>query len=440
MILLRDLAYMIGAAATAPIWLSYLLRTGKHRTDWAGRFGAVEARPDGRPTVLIHAVSVGEVNATRKLVELLGSRHGDRLRVVVSTTTNTGFARARELYGDRLEVVRYPLDLGPAVRRFLKRVRPDVAALMELEVWPNFAAICRRRGVGLLVINGRLSAGSYRGYRRFRPLIRGMFAGLSAAGMQDEAYAERIIDLGAASERVSVTGTMKWDTAERVDDVRGSAELARAMGIDGGRPLVVCGSTGPGEEAMLAEALRGVKDAEGRGVQVMFAPRKPERFEEAARAVEGAWGSVVRRTARGDGAGAGVDVEGEGGGAFLLDTLGELRKAYALADVVIVGRTFIDLGGSDMIEPAALGKPVIVGPDVSNFEETARRLVEGGGLVQVDGAASACREVGRLLADVAAGRRLGEAARAVIAANQGATARHADLIESALATVRADWR
>lgn len=413
---IRDCCYAVAGIVTAPVWGYRLLSTGKWRTDWSGRFGHASVDPAGKrlKTLLIHAVSVGEVNAIRSLVEQLRERHGDSLRIVIAVTTDTGFARATAAFGADHPVVRYPLDFGASVRRFLDAVRPDAVALVELEVWPTFVEECEKRGAPVFVINGRLSERSYRRYSMVRKLVQPTFARLAHAAAQDDAYAERFVGLGTPADRVTVIGTMKWDTAVLADDVPGSDELRRAMGIDPERPLIVCGSTGPGEERMLIDALGG-GDA-----QLLIAPRKPERFDEAAAAM----GDPVRRSLHPDGA-----ERAASGDVFLLDTLGELGRAYALADVVVVGRTFAAMGGSDMIEPIALGKPTIVGPHTDNFASQMAVLLEGDGVIQVAGIDNVGSAIGALMRSDA-GRALVERGRSVIRQQQGATGRHADLIAS----------
>ncbi len=419
---IRDIAYGMGALVSSPVWGWRLWRTGKWRTDWRGRLGHTAIRPQATPTLLIHAVSVGEVNAIRQLVARLEQRHGQGLRLVISVTTDTGTARARELFEPRHAVVRYPLDFTRCVRRFLDRVRPDAVALVELEVWPTFVEECGRRRIPVVVINGRLSDRSHRRYRRVRPLIRGTFSRIHAAAAQDEPYARRFADLGVRPDRVVVTGTMKWDTAVIRDDVPGSEDLADAMGIDRRKPLVVCGSTGPLEEAMILSAL------EDHDLQLMIAPRKPERFDEVA----GIMGNPVRRTQRPDAARhPPMDQR-----LFLLDTLGELGKAYALADVVVVGRTFVPQGGSDMMEPIALGKATIVGPHVDNFQSTVEALRVGQGIVQVDNVESLRAAVLDLIRDRVKREHLADRGRRVIRQQQGATDRHVELIESLLGAVK----
>ncbi|MEX2387681.1 MAG: glycosyltransferase N-terminal domain-containing protein, partial [Phycisphaeraceae bacterium] len=364
----HDIAYAAAALASAPVWGYRLWRTGKWRTDWTGRFGHGEpvTRNGQRRRLLIHAVSVGEVNAIRNLVDLLARDHADRVELVISTTTDTGHARACQLFADKHTVVRYPLDFTFAVRRFLDRVQPDAVALVELEIWPNFAAACQRRSIPLVVVNGRLSERSFARYRLLRPLVRAMFASLAAAAVQTPAYAERFVAMGAGPDAVHVLDTMKWDTARVADDVPGSDALAADMHIDRTRPLVVAGSTGPGEERLLIDAVRAHCPAD---TQLLLVPRKPERFNEVA-ALDP---NIIRRTE--------PRTPNPESRIFLLDTMGELRKAYALATVVVVGRSFAGLGGSDPIEPIALGKPTLIGPDHHNFADVVDVFEQAGGIV-----------------------------------------------------------
>lgn len=414
MALLTDAAYAFAAGVTMPIWLARLAATGKLRTDWPARFGRTQHWPrrPGRTRILLHAVSVGEVAAIRHLVAALEADPSCP-ELAISVTTDTGIARARALFGARHRVVRYPFDFGGAVRRFLRAIDPDAVALTELEVWPNFVSACRRRGIPVAVVNGRLSDRSFGRYRLARPFLRSTFKALSLAAVQSEPYAERFRAMGVHGERVRVEGTMKWDTAEIADSVAGADALAEAMGIDRSKPLVVAGSTAPGEEGAILAALPP-------GVQLLCAPRKPEWFDRAARALPG----CVRRRSGGGGGG------NASSGLFLLDSMGELRQAYALADVIVVGRTFgigRRYGGSDMMEPVALGKATIVGPDTANFADTTDRLLAARALVR-----SSAEELGArlsaLLADPNERSAMAARGRDVIRREQGASARTAELL------------
>jgi len=407
-----DLAYLAAATVTAPYWLWRLGRTGRLRTDWRGRMGHADPWPrTGRPRLLLHAVSVGEVNAIRQLVARLAAAP-ERPEIVIATTTDTGFARASEIYREH-RVVRYPLDLSWSVRRFFDAIRPDAVALVELEVWPAFTAECETRGIPVCVINGRLSERSFGRYARVLRLVRPSFRRLATVAAQDEAYAERFRAMGVAPHDVVVTGTMKWDTATPLDDatMRAAEKLRDAMGIDPARPLVVAGSTAPGEHELLHAA---VPD----GTQLLCAPRRPDNFEAAATSLPG-----CARRSRGD--------RGSATDRFLLDTIGELRAAYALADVVVVGRTFVPLGGSDMIESIALGRATIVGPHTRNFADTMKALAANNAIVvtDADGLSAALRS---LLDDSVRRARLAEDGAATIRANQGATDRNAELLLSLL--------
>ena len=270
-IALTDLCYAILAIATAPIWLARMIWTGKIRTDWSARLGRGASLParGTRPRVLIHAVSVGEVNAIRGLVERLAN---DRMQpeIVVSVTTDTGIARARTLFGERHAVVRTPFDFSFAVRRWLGRVRPDVLVLVELELWPNMTRLAKSRGIPVAVVNGRLSDRSIKRYRLIGGLVRGMFSRAELVLAQNKAYAERFAELG--SREVLVTGNMKWDSIAIRDTVPGVEKLADEMGLAKGAPVVVAGSTEPGEESLLRDALPD-------GVRLVIAPRKPEWWD-----------------------------------------------------------------------------------------------------------------------------------------------------------------
>ena len=416
-------------------------RTGKLHTDWAARMGEVRPAlppPGERPRVLVHAVSVGEVNAVRALVAALSGT----CEMVVSATTDTGTARAVQVFSPGIRVVRYPFDISSAVRSFLDAVRPDAVLLCELEVWPNFSEACVERGIPLAVVNGRLSARSFRGYYRGRALLGPMFRRLAAVGAQEEAYARRFAQMGVPADRITVTGTMKWDTAEISDHVEGADELARELGIDRSRPLVVAGSTAPDEHALLHAATP-------QGVQLLCAPRKPEWFDRAAQDIPGCVRRSQRRGAEGGGATRGGSPHSapselsadrarppSANDRFLLDSIGELRRAYALADIVVIGRSFGDLHGSDMMEPAALGRCIVTGPRTDDFAATADALRAGGGLVDAT-RESLAGTLAALASDPARRAALGHAARDVVRAQQGATQRTCAMARSVIGASRA---
>ena len=459
---LTDAAYCVAAIFTSPLWIWWLFRTGQQRTDWRARFGfgADVAQVRGAPAtnspsaivteskasqasstawdssqsgasknvtrgrILVHAVSMGEVNAARLLVERL-CQHCD---VVLSATTDTGFARALAVAPAGVSVVRYPLDMNMAVERFLNRVRPDLVALVELEAWPNFIRACGERGIPIAVVNGRISDRGFKRYKLARLFLKPLFKQFRFVSAQTQIYADRFVHMGVPTERVHVGGTMKWDAAHvapivaaaqlrAFEDAQQLAnDLARELGIDRTRPLVVAGSTAEGEEALLHACVPV-------GVQLLCAPRKPARFDAAAIDLPG----CVRRTHRPIGSGEGQ----RGSDRFLLDTMGELKKAYALATVVVVGRSFGDLHGSDMMEPVALGKATIIGPRYGDFADTAQKLLDAGGMLCVTREALP-RVLQELIVDAAARERMIDAALGVIRREQGATMRNEMLLRELL--------
>jgi 3-deoxy-D-manno-octulosonic-acid transferase len=401
----------------------------KYGDGWPQRFGQLPPRRDDRPSVWIHAVSVGEVNATRTLVAEIERSLPD-LALVITATTRTGYDTARRIYPDR-EVCFYPLDFPAAVRRTFDRLRPAIIVLMELEVWPNLLAEAGRRGVPVCIANGRMT--EERSMKRFRkPVIRSiarwMFSQLTWIAAQDEDYAARFRALGAPPERVHVVGSLKYDTAPIGDGVDGDHALAEAMGIHVERPLWVAGSTGPDEETVLLDVYKRLLARHAR-LQLVVVPRKPERFDEVAALIEQRGFACVRRTRRPDGrAAARIRDDDPSPRVFLGDTMGELRKFYSLADVVFVGRTLVPLGGSDMLEVAGLSKPIVVGPHTENFSEAMARLSAAGGVAEVRDGWELESQLDRWLGDPVATAAIGRKARDVVIENRGATQRTAVLI------------
>jgi 3-deoxy-D-manno-octulosonic-acid transferase len=432
-----DVAYGLGLGVSAPYWLVKPSARRKVLSALRNRMGNIgEARRDpAKPAVMIHAVSLGEINATVSLVKALQSAT-IAPHVIVSTTTETGLERARQLFGQmaNVSVIRYPLDFSKAVSRVLDVIKPDVVVLMELEVWPNFLRACGRREIPVVLINGRLTVSSYKRYRLIKPVAAGMFRRLTGICVQDENYAKRFIDLGANPGRVLITGTMKFDTAEVADRVAGDDELATAVGLfPGAEPIWVCGSTGPGEEEIILRAYRQLLAKHSR-LRLVIVPRKPERFDEVAAMIEGAKFVCVRRSRTFGPMQAPVRTPADAAvpPVVLGDTMGELRKFYSLADVAFVGRSLVNLGarqhGSDMIEPAALAKPVIVGPFTGNFAEVMNKLRGAEAVMEVVDEQTLRETVSVLLYSPEQSGAMGRRGQAVVVKEKGATLRHAEVV------------
>ena len=416
---LYTLVFAAGLVLMAPVFAVRALRHKKYLGSLGERFGAARVGGSDRPTLWFHAVSVGETLAVEPLVRAVVAALPD-WRVVLSTTTATGQRVAAERFPD-LEVLTFPLDLPFAVDRAIDRVGPSVVCLVETEIWPNFLAACRRRGVRVALVNGRLSDNSYRGYRRARGLLAPVLGDVDLFLMQSEADAERIRRLGARDERVEVAGNLKYDVDRealegRLAERRAAVEAAFALPDP--RPLVVAGSTAPGEEAMLVEALAVVRAAPGLdAARLLVAPRHPERFDEVARLVTARGLAVSRRSA---------PEASEDADVLLLDSIGELATVYAHADVVFVGGSLVPRGGHNIIEPALYARPILVGPHTENFRQIVSDFRAAEAVEQLEAGAGG-RELGaaicRLLGDAQAALRMGERAGAVLDENRGATAR-----------------
>lgn len=413
---IANIVYGLAAMAYLPVLGYQMAFQGKNRRGWGERFGRIGLMPTSRPRVWVHAVSLGEVNATTRLVEKLAERFPDH-EIVISSTTDTGYARACSLFGEQ-RVFRYPLDFSWVIRRVLDRVGADLIVLMELEVWHNLVRIAAGRGVRVAVANGRLTERSAKWLARLGPMARSMMSELAWVGTQDSTIAARFKSLGVSPDRVEVTGSMKWDTVTLSDAVDGAEALAAAIGLCDAPPLWVCGSTGPGEEEIILDAYRSLADA-GESVILAIVPRKPERFGQVARIIRQRSFECIRRMDRPDGTPPPKRVKA--GDVILGDTMGELRKFYALATVVFVGRSMVAMGGSDPMEAAAIGKPIVVGPHTKNFALPIASLAERNAACVVTSALELADAVRKYCCDAEASCRAGTAARDVVRQNQGAT-------------------
>jgi 3-deoxy-D-manno-octulosonic-acid transferase len=416
--------YRLALCLAVPLVSAMLLGRGlRDRSYWRAfpeRFGFGAPRaPHG---VWMHAVSVGEVQACAPLVSALARRH-PQLPLTVTTFTPTGAARARALFGNLAQVRYLPYDLPGAVRRFFRRVQPRLAVIFETELWPNLYRECGRRRVPLVLASARVSERSAGRYKRLGALFRATLSEAAVVAAQAASDAERFRALGADPASTHVTGNIKFDfelpegTLERGARLRGQYAPQRS--------LWVAGSThGGGEEEALIEAQRRVRVAHD-GALLVLAPRHPQRFEEVAHTLSGAGALFALRSEV-----AAVPAKCE---VLLLDTLGELLDFYAAADLAFVGGSLVPVGGHNLLEPAALGIPVLTGPHNTNSEATARLLIAQGAAEVVRDAAELAERVSALLADPVARSAIGAAGRASVDSNRGALEKLLGLIEPLLA-------
>ena len=416
--------YLLAVYLTAPIISAVLLARGvRDRSYWRGfrqRFGLGPKRDPGG--VWLHAVSVGEVQACAPLVEALHRRH-PQLPLTVTTFTPTGAARARALFGNVAEVRYVPYDLPGAVRRFLKRVDPRLAVIFETELWPNLYRECGRRRVPLVLASARVSERSLGRYRRLGALFRDALSQAAIVAAQGEADAARFRALGADAGSTHVTGNLKFDF-EVPEDLPERGRRLRSRYAPG-RALWVAGSTHEGEEAAVLEAQHEVRRSHPDALLVI-APRHPARFAQVAQGLAQAGVPFTRRS---DGGGAAASTAPV---ALLLDSLGELLEFYAAADVAFVGGSLVPVGGHNLLEPAALGVPVLTGPHNGNGPEVARLLVASGAAEIVHNAQELGARVSTLLSDPAQRERIGSRGRAAVAGSRGALSKLLALIEPLL--------
>jgi len=369
---------------------------------------------DGEESIWIHAVSVGEALTARALAADLKARY-PRLRLFLSTTTIAGQQVARRNVSNVDAVFYLPFDWTFIVRRTLNLVRPRIFIMMETEIWPNLLRACRKRGVKTVLINGRISSRSYPRYRLIRPFFRRVLSDVDRFCMQSEESARRLVDLGADQARVTVTGSLKFDSLELPGTTahgKPRERVLRFFRLGPNRTVVVAGSTLRGEEAAVLRAFKRIKSTMPSALAVL-APRQPERFSEVERLALDAGFATVRRTDLPIDAEPRADV-------VVLDSIGELAQIYQLATAVFVGGSLVDHGGHNILEPAVFGKPVVFGPHMQNFKEIADAFLANDAAVQVHTERELDDALLALVTDPVRRARLGAAARALVEANRGA--------------------
>jgi len=423
-----DLAYLTALPFLAVYLLivSRALTRPKYRRGlWAKLGGGLDRRRGAEPSLWFHAVSVGEVITALPLIEALRRRlAGWDLRVSVSTFT--GFEVARKSLPD-LPVFYFPLDFSPVVRRFLRALRPAAVILLELELWPNFLLEAARRGVPVLVVNGRITARSARRYAWGRGLTRHFFGLASSFGVQNETYRQRLAALGVVPERIEVLGNLKYDAAPSPGSARG-IEVRASLGWPPGETLVlVAGSTHTGEEEALCDVYAATRAADPR-LRLVLAPRHVERLTAGELS---SWQAPepLQRWSQSRGEEAAPLPERR---ILVVDTLGELELFYSLADVVFVGGSLIPHGGHNLLEPARLGKPILFGPHYHNFQEIGDLLLGEAGAIRVAGKAELEGAIERLLRDPEERSRLGKNALDLSQGLRGAVDRYSKWVEAQL--------
>lgn len=426
--MMLNFVYGLAILVLSPWLIFRSIRTGRYRRNSSAKlFGLTQLHPSlTNPIAWFHGVSVGEVHLLRQVVRVFRDRHPD-WQVVVSSTTDTGLAEARKHFAD-LPVIPYPFDFSWAVRRTVRAVHPRLIVLAESELWPNFLRAADRAGVPVVVVNGRMSPRSMTRFGRVAKLARRLlFDRVAVFAMQSESYAANLKALGVDPARVRVTGSVKYDGDFGTKDAAKTRDLGVLLSTGPHDLVWVAGSTHDPEERIALAVFSRLKP-QCPALKLILVPRAPERFDEVAGLVESAGLTCVRRSR----VIAGTSIDPTA--VLLIDTLGELGAAWGLATVGFTGGSLNDKrGGQSMIEPAGLGVPVLFGPHTWNFKDAVAGLLEAGGALRVTDEPELERELGRLLSDAALRARIGEAARAFVRSQQGATGRTLDLLDEVIA-------
>lgn len=411
----------------SPYYFWRMRRRGNWLEGFFQRFGSYDVKTKqsvtNRHILWLHAVSVGEVNLCTQLIRALEPRLPN-VKIIVSTTTTTGMGELKKKLPMHISKIYYPIDRRKYVARAIATLRPRAIVLVEAEIWPNFIWRAKRQEIPLFLVNARLSERSFRGYKRFGFLFRRLFAAFDGVGAQTEADAARLRELGCRPEAIRVVGNLKFDAA-RIDERRAlnvSAVLAQ-LGVPTDAQLFVAGSTHPGEEAVLADIVQRLRTRFPK-LFLVLVPRHFERCREVGRELQT---RGVKFAYRSELTAHTLHRPGELE-CLLVNTTGELKFFYEPATVIFVGKSLTAQGGQNPIEPAALGKPILFGPNMQNFADVARSFVANGGAVQVKDAAELESQLAALLKDAGRREQLGQNALKVVRENLGAIERTVEMI------------
>ena len=424
---LYNFLFDIGFLLSAPFYFLKMWRRGNWQTGFKQRFGhydnKIKQSLTNRHVLWMHAVSVGEMNICLQVIQALEPRMPN-LKIVVSTTTTTGMGELQKRLPSKIGKIYYPIDRRENVRRALAAIHPNAIVLVESEIWPNFISRARSQNIPLFLVNARLSDRSYPRYKRFNFLFRPLFGAFTVVGAQNEADAAKLRELGCASEAVHVVGNLKFDAARQTSgQALNIPALLEQLGVSPDAPLLVAGSTHAGEEQILAEQFLRLR-SRFPDLVLILVPRHFERAREVGRQLAEHGIKYVYRSE------ITPDTRRKPGSVqcLLVNTTGELRYFYEHATVVFIGKSLTAEGGQNPIEPAALGKPVVTGPNMQNFADVTRIFLAQDGIVQVGDAAQLETTFAELLADSKRRDQLGENARRIVVQNQGAVERTVELI------------
>ena len=420
--------YLLLLMAIAPVLIYRRITQGKYRRGWYEKLtGRLSRQHPDRTCLWFHAVSVGEVIQLQKVLEDTEARF-PLAELLITVTTETGYDVAREKY-PRYTVSFFPLDFSWAINNALSAIQPRLIVLVELELWPNLILTAHRRKIPLILINGRMGAKSFRGYLRLKPLMKRLLSCFEALSVQTETYRDRLLGLGAPADRVIVSGNIKFDRSESDRNNPKTLELRSGFGLDESDLVFIAGSTQDPEEAYAIDAWLALRYEFPR-LRLIIVPRHKERFDAVADLIQQRGCRLIRRSTLVDKGKLLMEANNvaDGPEVGLLDTLGELAACWGLADIAFVGGSLTNRGGQNMIEPAGYGAAVLFGPNTWNFKDITEALLSLDAANVVSDPDELRETIRRLLHHPDEAHRMGQAARAFVASQRGATLRTVDLI------------
>jgi 3-deoxy-D-manno-octulosonic-acid transferase len=437
-----DFLYLIAGVLYSPVVLYRTVRYKRYRSGWSQRFGKITRDNPEKKCIWIHAVSVGEVNAAKTIVSELRKKFKD-FEITISTTTDTGQEQANTVFGKESKIIFFPFDFSWVMRRAFRNINPAICLLMELEVWPNFVETAKKLNVPVVIVNGRISDRSFSRYIKIKPFVKKVFSGIDLALAQTQEYASRFKQIGIPEKNVIVTGSLKYDTAQVTDKVEGSdllvEQLNQVFGIRATRDesratkLWVAGATGPGEEEIILDVFKNLTQNQN-NLRLVIVPRKPERFDEVAQLITSfgfdclRYSSIKQVSSKNEPRATSLESQT----VLLGDTMGDLRKFYSLATIIFVGRSLVPMGGSDMMEAAALGKCTMFGPHAFNFKQTVEDLLKSDGAILVRNKQELLAAMQKCLNEPDYAQKIAKSGQQVIKNNQGATQKTIEQIKKIL--------
>lgn len=414
--------YLLLITLLSPVVIWRMVRHGRYRRGIREKLlGSGPSLPKDRPVAWFHAVSVGEVVQMEKIVTAFAEATKGSFQVVVSTSTDTGYDLALKRFSNHT-VTWFPLDFSWSVSAALQRIHPAMLVLMELEIWPNLIRACEQQKIPVSIINARMSDRSVRGYRRIRPVIAPILRRLSLVAAQSDEYAQRLTELGARSECVCVTGSIKFDGVATDRHQPKTETLRQLFGIRSDQIVFIAGSTQDPEERYAIDAWRKLT-SRWPHLRLILVPRHKERFEEVAELVQQQELPLLRRSRIEATPAIAAENATAGGPVILLDTIGELGACWGLADVAFVGGSFGKRGGQNMIEPAAFGAVIMFGPNTSNFRDVVAAFKSESACLELQEPQDLHVALERFLTTPSDRIQLGQLARSVVLKQQGATRR-----------------